>query len=244
MTRKPFFLIKFLFIICIAVTTISSNAQQARIAIVNIADTTLLHTHLGTTAFTNAVDTFDCRFNCKNYLNKELVRFLSSRYEVDILTIPDSLIASNGSIINAFGIKKDAKSWISGLEDKYAYLIYIESGLQEAWMRQTSHHFESSGLYSRGFIGGDWAAAYSTIALAAIKTSTLKTIFYNMGIYTGVKKIKNYKFSSERMMIDPEMLPVIKAELTKLMDQRVEYFLTKSFLLPQDAYDSVKMKSE
>jgi hypothetical protein len=43
------------------------------------------------------------------------------------------------------------------------------------------------------------------------------------------------------MSIDPEMLPVIKTGLVKLLDDKIEMFLTRSFLVPKDVYDEIKL---
>lgn len=218
-----------------------SFSQLSRIAIINLVDTTLLYHHIGFTMFTNKIDTFDCKFNCKKYIDNELSRFLSSKYSLSFITITDSLISSNGSIYNAWGIKKEVKLWLSNLKDDYEIVIFVESGEQADYMNQTNQILKSSGLYSRGNPIKSWAAVYSTVKFIPLRTSSLKTLDYGLSGMKYLERIKNYKFPEEKILIKPEMLPIIKTDLENLLAYKIEYFLTKSFLLPQDAYDKLKI---
>ena len=229
------------FFILLLVSSEKVFSQLSRIAIINLVDTTLIYQHIGFTMFTNNVDTFDCKFNCKKYIDNELSRFLSSKYNVSIITIPDSLISSNRSVYNAWGIKKEVKLWISNLKDDYDIVIFVEAGEQADYMNQTNQILKSSGLYSRGNPIKSWVAVYSTTKFIPLRTSNLKTLDYGLGGMKYLERIKKYKFPEEKILIDPEMLPIIKTELENLLAYKIEYFLTKSFLLPQDAYNKLKI---
>ena len=238
-------LFKLVLVVLLILPVSNTFAQLTRIAVVNIMDTTLVHIHLGTTIFTNKTDTFDLQFNCKKYIEQELPRFLSSKYEVSVINIPDSILSKNGSIYDFWGIKKEIKSWISSYKDKYDLIIYVESSKGQTSGYPANHKLLSSGLYSQGNPIRSWAAVYSTMSFTAFYTSNAKTIDYNTGYMLNFKTLKNFKFSKDKITIEPEMIPLIKAQLKKILDDVLENFLTNSYIVPKDAYDSVKsLKTE
>lgn len=246
MNRIHLLLSKLSLVIFLLVPTVNIYAQLPTIAIINLSDSTLIHKHLGVTVFTNSTDTFDLQFNCKKYVDQKLIQFLSSKYTVSFITIPDTLLSKNKSIYNSWGLKKTVKSWLASLKDKYEFVIYIEScrpdaGIQRGGMFLTNQTFYSSGLYSRGNPIKSSAAAYSTILFLAFRTSNQEELEYYPGMKSSTQPIKGYKFSKERMSIDPEMLPLIKTELVKLLDYKAEHFLTGTYLVPKDAYEALKL---
>lgn len=215
-------------------------AQTSRIAIINLADSTLIYKHTGYTLFKNGADIFDCQFNSKSYIDEELTRILSLKYSVRFQSIPNSLLSPNGSIYNSADIKKEIKIWISNLKDQFDYIIFIETGEQEDLMDPKKQKLKASGLYSRGDPTKSWVAVFSTINFTLIRTSNSETIDYERSNMEYLLPIKEYQFSRENLLIDPEMLPVIKEELTKLLDYKLEYFLSNSFLVSIDDYNSFK----
>jgi hypothetical protein len=150
------------------------------------------------------------------------------------------LLSPNGSIYNSADIKKEIKIWISNLKDQFDYIIFIETGEQEDLMDPKKQKLKTSGLYSRGDPTKSWVAVFSTINFTLIRTSNSETIDYEGSNMEYLLPIKQYQFSREDLLIDPEMLPVIKAELTKLLDYKLEYFLSNSFLVSIDDYNSFK----
>ena len=236
---------KFLIICFLCFTTTNSFAQMTKIAVVNIMDTTLLHIHLGTTIFTNKTDTFSCQFNCKNYVEQQLLQFLSSKYTVSEISIPDTVLSKKGSIYDFWGLKKSVKNWVISLKDQYDVIIYVESSKTMTAGYPTNKPLISSGLFSQGNPIKSWASAFSTVSFTAFKTPDAQRIEYGTGFIKPLKPIKGYKFSQDKISIDPEMIPIVKTELKTRLDEVIESFLTTSFIVPQDAYDNVKStKSE
>ena len=228
---------------CIATT--NSFAQKTKIAVVNIMDTTLLHIHLGTTIFSNKADTFNCQFNCKKYVEQQILYFLSSNYTVSEISIPDSVLSKKRSLYDFFGLKKSVKSWVMSLKDKYDIVIYIESSKNITTGYPSEKPLISSGLFSQGNVIKSWASAFSTISFTAFKTPDASVIECAGYYVDRFKKIKEYKFSQDKISIDPEMIPVVRAELIARLDKEIERFLTISSILPRETFNRVKStKSE
>lgn len=218
-----------------------SYAQLTRIAIINLVDSNLIYKHIGFTQFKNKADTFDCRFNCKNYIDQELTRILSSRYAVSLLSMPSSLKSPDGTIYASLEINKEVKVWISGLKEQYDFVIIAEAGEQDDFMDQTHQKIKSSGLYSRGNPSKSWVAVYTTTRFTLVRTSNQENLDYGLSGMDYLLPLKDYQFSRENLLIDPEMLPLIRTELVKLFDYKLEYFLTNSFLMPDGDYDNLKL---
>lgn len=217
--------------------TFNTFGQLSRIAIINHVDSTLIHVHIGTTIFTNKTDTFKCNFNCRTYIENELPRFLSSKYTVSLINTPDSITSKNGSIYNFLGINKSAKSWIESLKDQYDFIIYVES----SGANISDKTILSSGIYSRGFS----FYIYSTIYFTALKPGDFKKLDYKSDGMKFYKDVKDHNLFKKKAVVDPDIFPFVRSELIKLIDYKLEYFLTHSYLLPKDSYDKIKaLKTE
>jgi len=145
---------------------------------------------------------------------------------------------------DSWGLKKTTKIWLASLKDKFEFVIFILSnspGGMTGGMFMTNQAFYSSGLYTRGNPIKTGVATYSTIQFIIFRTSNSENLEYFAGMKAGTSPIKGYKFSKDIMTIDPEMLPFIKTELVKQLDYKIENFLTGTFLVPQDAYDALKL---
>lgn len=217
--------------------------QPSRIAIIDLADSNLIYKHVGFASFKDKSDTFDCRFNCKKYIEQELTRVLSTRYTVSLLSAPDKLIPANGSIYNLLN-SIDVKSWISGLKNEYDFVIFVESGEEDDIMDTKKQKLRSCGLYTRGNPAKSWVAVFSTTRFTALRTANSEVVDYDWRGMDYLLPINDYQFSRQNLLIDPEMLPVIKTGLIKLLDYKLEYFLTNSYLLPNVDYESLKKMKE
>ena len=215
-------------------------AQPSRIAIINLADSNLIYKHIGFTTFKDKSDTFNCQFNCKKYIDRELSRILSSRYTVSSISIPNKLLSSNGGIYNPSGINNDVRAWISSLKNEYDFIVFVETGEQDDIMDTKKQKLWSSGLYSRGTGTKSWVAVFSTARFTLIRTSNAEAVDYDWSAMDYILPIRDYQFSREDLLIDPEMLPIIKSELVKLFDYKMQYFLTNTFLIPDVDSDGYK----
>ena len=219
--------------------------QPSRVAIVNLADSNLIYKHVGFASFKDKADTFDCQFNCIKYFEQELTRVLSTRYTVSLIQAPDKLIPANGNISNLLNNTNDVKSWISELKNQYEFVIFLETGEEDDLMDTKKQKLRSCGLYTRGNPAKSWVAVFSTTRITAIRTANLDVLDYDWKEMDYLLPMSDYQFSRQNLLIDPEMIPVIRAALVKLLDYKLEYFLTNSYLLPNVEYDKLKLqKSE
>jgi hypothetical protein len=215
-------------------------AQLSRVAIINLADSNLIYKHIGFTIFKDKSDIFSCQFNCKIYIDRELSRILSSRYTVSSISIPNKLLSSNGGIYNPSGINNEVRLWISSLKNQYDFVVFVETGEQDDIMDAKKQNLRSSGLYSRGNSTKSWVAVFSTTRFTLIRTSNSEAVDYDWSAMDYILPIKDYQFSRADLLIDPEMLPLIKMELIKLIDYKMQYFLTNTFLIPDVDSDGFK----
>jgi hypothetical protein len=233
------------FLIFLLVPGEASFAQSSRIAIVNVVDSTLIYKHIGLSAFKDKVDTFTCQFNIKQYIDRELTRIVSTRYTVSFVSIPESLFQPKGDFSSLLNNNQDAASWITNLKDQFDFIIFVETGEQDDLMDTKKQKLRSSGLYSRGNPVKSWVAVFTTCRFTAIRPSNLEVVDYDLSGMDYLLPINEFQFSRQDLLIDTEMLPVIKSALIKLIDYKLEYFLTNSFLMPNVDYEKlVPVKSE
>jgi hypothetical protein len=227
--------IVFLFLLCD-----KTFAQSSQVAIINRADSSLLYKHIGLSSFKDKVDTFDCQFNCKKYIEQELTRILSFRYAVSLPSIPNNLLSSNGSIYNSADINNEVKLWVSSVKNKYDFVIFVETGEQDDIMDTKKQKLRSSGLYSRVNPTNVWVVVYSTTRFTLVRTSNAEIVDYDWSGMDYMLPLNDYQFSRNDLLIDPEMLLLVKDELVKLFDYKLEYFLVNTFLMPDGDYENLK----
>jgi hypothetical protein len=219
-----------------------TDAQISRIAVVNIADSNLIYKHIGFSLFKDKADTFDCQFNYTKYTETELTRVLSTRYTVSLLSMPDKLIATIGSAYNSLSASNEIKAWILGIRNLYDFVIFIETGEEDDLMDTKREKLRSCGIYTRGNAAKNWVAVFSTTRFTAIRTANLEVADYEWRAMDYLLPISDYQFSRQNLLIDPEMLTLIRTNLTRLIDYKIEYFITNSFLVPDVDYDNLKTK--
>jgi hypothetical protein len=231
---------KLTFIVFIISLGFKTFAQNSSVAIINLADSNLLYKHIGLSGFKDKIDTIDCRFNSRRYIDKELTRILSFRYSVSLPTIPNNLLSSNGSIYNSLDINNEVKLWISSVQNKYDFVIFVETGEQDDIMDTKKQKIRSSGLYSRGNPTKSWVAVFSTTRFTLVRTSNSEVVDYDWSGMDYILPLTDYQFSRNDLLIDPEMISHVKDELIKLIDYKLEYFLVNTFLMPDGDYKNLK----
>ena len=215
-------------------------AQRSRIAVVNIADSNIFYKHVGLAMFKDKTDTIYCQFNFKQYIDRELTRMLSSRYSVNVIPLPDNLAIPFGNISNSSDINNDVKAWIGSLKKQYDFVVLIETGEQDDILDIKKQKLRSCGLYTRGNTSQSWVAVYSTTRFTLIRTSNSEAVDYGWSGMDYLLPLSDFQFSRDNLLIDPEMLTLLKTGLIKLFDYKLQYFLTNSFLIPDDDYDNLK----
>jgi len=231
---KPTHLLTGLFLcLTMFVCTINSRAQTHKIAIVSVADTTFIHQHVGLTIFTNFTDTLPINFSIVNHLEKRLQAYLNPGYSVKVVQLPDSVLRAKNGFFNQARTKK-IKQWIKNSKDLYDFVIVIDNmELAENYRPMRNN---TSGVFSRI----SYFSYYSTISFFGYHTSSLKPLdyYHQGGEFTS--HIENFKLPEDKRSFTPEMMTVIYDGFKRYLDKRVEYFLAKSYLLPQDKIDAIK----
>lgn len=208
-------------------------AKPSGIGVVNLLDSALIYKHIGLTGFKDKVDTFDCQFNCKKHIDQELTRILSTKYTISFISMPGSLISSSHDINNSLHQNEAIQKWINSLKNQFDFIIFVETGEQVDIMDPKKQKLSSTGLYSRVVQGKNWVAVFNTTSLTAIRTSNLEIINYDLSGMDYLLPVNNYQFSKQDLLIDPEMLPLIRSELIRLIDYKLEFFLTDSYIMPE-----------
>ena len=214
----------------------SLQAQTSRIAIVSVADTTIIHQHVGFTAFTNFIDTMSINFSIIGHLEKKLLTYLTPGYTVTVVQLPDSVLKAKNGLFSSAKSKK-IKQWIKNSKDLYDVVIVIDNmGLSENYRPMRDN---TSGFFSRT----SYISYYSTISYFGYRTSNLKPLeYYNQG-GEFMKPVRNFKLPEDKRSFTPEMKTFLFEGFRNYLDSRVEYFLTKSYMVSQDKIDAVKTET-
>ncbi|MDP4239436.1 MAG: hypothetical protein Q8904_08210 [Bacteroidota bacterium] len=218
------------------VCTINTRAQTTKIAIVSVADTTCVYQHVGLTAFTNFTDTLHVNFGLIQHLEERLQAYLNTEFTVTVVRLPDSVTRVKNTFFSQARTKK-IKQWIKNSRDLYDLVIVIDNmGLSE---NDRPIRENTSGLFGRM----SYLSYYSTISFFGYRTSNLKPLeYYNQG-GGFVRPIKNFKLPDDKRSFTPEMRTFLYDGFKNYLDSRVEYFLTKTYLMPQDRIDKIKSES-
>ena len=232
---KPLHLLLGLLLI-LSCLTFNLQAQTSRIAIVSVADTTIIHQHVGFTAFTNFIDTMSINFSIIGHLEKKLLTYLTPGYTVTVVQLPDSVLKAKNGLFSSAKSKK-IKQWIKYSKDLYDVVIVIDNmGLSENYRPMRDN---TSGFFSRT----SYISYYSTISYFGYRTSNLKPLeYYNQG-GEFMKPVRNFKLPEDKRSFTPEMKTFLFEGFRNYLDSRVEYFLTKSYMVSQDKIDAVKTET-
>jgi len=228
---------KLTFSLILSISVAYSSAQTSKVAIVSISDTTIVHQHVGVTLFANFTDTLHLDIAVKQHIDEYLKKYLSTKYEVSIIDhLPDSVFSTRKGISNDWTrLRKDVKKWLTSVKDQYDWVIFIDNRSIPREMNVLIPD-NTSGIYTRG----KYAAFYTTITFVLYRTSNLQeTEYYYLGGKL-IEQTKNFKLPEDKKTFTPEMLFTIKNGLIKYLDSRVEYFLAKTYLVPQNQIDEIK----
>jgi hypothetical protein len=214
-----------------------SSAQTSKVAIVSLADTTVVHQHVGMTIFANFTDTLHLDIAVKQCINGYLKKYLSNKYEVNIIDqLPDSVFSAGKGIFGDWTrLRKEVRKWLTGIKDQYDFVIFIDNISVPREMNLLIPD-NTSGIYTRG----KRAAFYTTITLVLYRTSDLQELEY---YYLGgkfIKQIENFKIPEDKKTFTPEISLFLKDGMIKYLESRVEYFLSKTYLIPQNQIDEIK----
>ena len=224
------------FLVILSCLAFSLQAQTSKIAIVSVADTTILHRHAGLTVLTNFRDTMSINFSMIGHIEKKLQTYLVPGYTITVVLLPDSVLKAKNGYFSSDKSKK-LKQWIKNSKDLYDFVIVIDNiELSEVYRYIPKN---SSGLLSRP----SFLSYYTTITFNGYRTSNLKALEYYHEGGEFLKPIKNFKLPEDKKTFTPETMELINIGFRKYLDSRVEYFLSKTYMVPQDKIDAIKAES-
>lgn len=202
------------------------QAQKSKIGIVFDADTTLVTQHIGFTIFSNSTDSSLIKLHLKEHIIQKLKSHLEVKYIVDIIPLPDSLRNIQIGLLES-GIGKKLSRWGNTKKEEYDIIIFIRNQVfPSEWNILVPQN--TSGIYSRR----KDVYLYTTITFYAYRTEKNKLLdYYNLG-GDYLHRLKGFKLPKEQKDIDSETLNYLKEEYENYLDQRIEHFLSKSFLIP------------
>lgn len=217
-----------------------ASAQNSKIAIISLEDTTLVNQHVGLTMFGNFTDTLHLNIAVSQHIEQQLLKYLSQNYDVSIIKrLPDSVYYPKKSIFGTVGgLSKAVKGWLSSVKNDYNFVIFLgNTSIPREWNILVPEN--TSGLYTRGSHSG----FYTTITFFAYRTADLQRIEYFLPPSKIITPLKKFEFPADNKSFTAEMLVTIKDGFINHIDSVVEYFLTKTYLVPQNQLDEIKAKN-
>jgi len=223
---KQFNLIyKKLMLLCLGISSLTITAQTQKVLIVSLEDTTIVHCHLGLTAFSNFTDTLKTGIPLSKIIEEKLSAYLGTSFETHIISAPDEI---RKHAFGFWGQSKEYKNWIKEQQIGYDYLIIINNIDISNEMSNSAMLKNSSGFYSRGSAHG----VFTTINFDAYRILNNQRLeYYNLGSKIFVN-LKEFKMPEDKRTFDEQMLETIKKELIMQINNRIKYFLTKTYILP------------
>jgi len=216
-----------------------SSAQTSKVAIISLADTTIVHQHVGLTIIGNFTDTLHLNLAIKQHIEEQLKKYLSRSYTLSIINdTPDLLSTTKGIYNNWLVLKKEVKNYISSIKDQYDYVIFIANTVIP---RETNLIIpeNTTGIYTQRRN----ALVYSTITFFAFRTSNLQKVDFYESYGKLTSPIKDFNLPEDKKSLTPEMLNILKEKIINHLDIRIEYFLAKTYLVPQNLIDEIKAKN-
>jgi len=225
--------------ILLVINGVNLNAQTTKIAIVSLEDTTLVHQHVGLTAFANFTDTLQFKLATSKYIEKQLKKYLSSKYSASIVQLPEYAVNGKKELFDFWGgMNKNIKNWLISSKDQYDLVIFINN-IQIPREMNILVQKNTSGVYSRWNMIG----FYTTITFSVYRTADLKNLeYYNLGGKV-ISPQKDFKLPGDKKTFTPEMIEVLKAGFKKHLDSRIEHFLTNTYLIAPDQLEMIKTET-
>lgn len=202
------------------------HAEKTRIGIVFDADTTIVNQYIGFTMFSNSTDSSLIQINLKEHIINKLKSHLEVKYDVDLISLPDSLQNKGIGFLEG-GLGKKLSKWGNTKKEDCDIIIFIRNQtFPREWNILVPPN--TSGIYARR----KNVYLYTTITFYAYQTEKNKVLDYYTFGGDYLHHLKGFRLPRERAEIDNEMLNFLNDEYVKYLDQRIEDFLTKSFLVP------------
>jgi len=222
--KKNYSIFKKISVISLMIISLTLTAQTKKILIVQVQDTLFVHSHIGLTAFSNFTDTLKIDFSYSKFIEEKLTKYLENSFETKFISPPKEI---RENAIGYWGQSKEFKKWITETQQGYDFLILIYNIDISNELSNAPILKNSNGFYSRGLLHG----VYTTIGFDAYQVPNKRLEHYNLGSKVFIQ-LKDFKMPDDKRTFDDQMLETIKSELIKQIDNRIKYFLTKTYILP------------
>ncbi len=216
---------KKILLMCLMMISLALTAQTKKILIVSLEDTTMVHGHLGITAFKNYKDSLRISFPFSKYIEDKLSGYLKTSFETHIINAPTEI---REKAFGFWGQSKEYKEWIKEVGKGYDNLIIINNIDINKGMRNPLMPTNTSGFFSRGSTRG----VFTTISLDAYQTSNNQKLEYDNFGCKFFKILKDFKMPEDKRTFDEQMLETIQNELIELIDIKIKYFLANTYTIP------------
>jgi len=215
---------KKILLLCLTLVSLTLHAQTEKVLIVSLEDTTIVHRHLGFTAFTNFKDTILRDVPLSKIIEEKLTGYLKTKFEPHIIKVPDEI---KNKVYGTWGYSKEYKAWIKEAQKGYDLLIVIDNNGASNEMTNSIMPPNTSGFSSRGASHG----VFTTISFHSTRISDNKKFEYYDGDNMFMN-LKDFTMPEDKRTFDLQMIETIKSEFIKHIDNRIKYFLVKTYLLP------------
>lgn len=212
----------------LSVWSFNSTAQSKRIGVVFMANTNLVYRKIG--LFSHPTTAYPPYIAFSKYINESLETQLTPYdYSISICEIPDSVKYAKTGFTESFPNKK-FKTWASSKIEEYDILILVEN-MPMSLADASTTPFNTSGILTK--LGKEYL--YSTLSFYSydIEKSKLKNYIHNGGNF--LYHLKGFKLpKKDEEKYTPENIDFIRSEFKKYIDNRIEYFITESQLIPEN----------
>jgi hypothetical protein len=215
---------KKILLLCLTLICLTLHAQTQKVIILSLEDTTIVHRHVGLTAFTNFKDTILRDIPLSKIIEEKLTGYLRTKFELHIIKVPDEI---KNKVNGIWGYSKEFKAWIKEAQKGYDLLIVIDNNGASNEMTNSIMPPNTSGFTSRGNSHG----VFTTISFHSTRISDNKKFEYYDGDNMFMN-LKDFKMPEDKRTFDLQMKETIKSEFIKHIDNRIKYFLVKTYLLP------------
>lgn len=204
-----------------------AKAQTKKIGIVFDAETALTYQRTGLTMFANSTNDFPIQVDLKGEVLQKLESYLNTKYTIKMVELPDSLKGKSIDFLDG-GIGRKLRKWTKTVDKDFDIIVFIRNQeIPPEWRVIIAEN--SNGLYSRQ----NNTYLFTTITFYAYRTSNGQELeYYNLGGDL-LHKLKKFKPPKNKEEFGPATLNFLEEEYKKYLDQRVKYFLAKSYLMPE-----------
>lgn len=215
----------FLVIVLLSVCSFYTTAQTKKIGVVLMADTSTIYQYIGVTIFENNTKPLPLDIALSQYIEKSLIAYLTPEYQVSICELPDSLKTTKKGIFET-GMGKKLSRWADSKTDEYDIIIFVKN-MNAVFGTNSLVSATASGICKKL----KTIYLYSTISYYAYNTANAKLMGYNNEGGDFMYHLKNVKFPKNPKDLTPEMLDFFSYEFKKYINNRIEYFISKSKLM-------------